>query len=231
MFGARRSSSAQTNATRSLLRAVALALGQRCVKEVSQSSVLRTVCNEVVNRVKEVAKNRKDSNKTWDVQTSSCCNNSTSEGQASKKVEKELAKGNKAVLALAAKVLTPVTNNWLKTKLALKKTPHSEEEATFAVLKESHAVLHSWKTACENALARKENAGVLALTLPFTKEEVDTRVKTVAAALKAVKDARKAALEATKSAKRTAAAALATGTGAASNEGSKRRRTKTAPTA
>ena len=44
------------------------------VKEVSQSSVLRTVRNEVVNRVKEVAKNRKDSNKTWDVQTSSCCN-------------------------------------------------------------------------------------------------------------------------------------------------------------
>ena len=182
MSGARCSSSAQTNATHSLLRAVALALGQpwrptwskvsreretalrvtvggkylpsnvwlaqsfvqdqvdrcqdwedndtlgRCyrlsVKEVSQSSVLQTVHQEVVNRVKEVAKNRKDSNKTWDVQTSSCCNNSTSEAQASKKFEKELAKANKAVLALAVKVLTPVTNNWLKTELALKKTPH-----------------------------------------------------------------------------------------------------------
>ena len=91
--------------------------------------------------------------------------------------------------------------------------------------------MRSSKTPTLCSTAGKRNAGDLALTLPFTKEDVDTRVKTVAAALKAVKDARKAALEATKSAKRTAAAALATGTGAASNEGSKRRRTKSAPTA
>ena len=138
--------SAQTNATRSLLRAAALPLGQpwrptwskasaesalsvtvggkylpsnvwlaqgftqdqvdhcqdwedndtlgKCyrlsVKEVSHSSVLRTVRKEVVNRVKEVTKNRKDLNKTWDVQTSSCGKNSTPEGKASKQASREV---------------------------------------------------------------------------------------------------------------------------------------------
>ena len=179
-------------------------LGPCCrlqVKEVSHSSVLRTVRSELVNRVKEVAKNKKDTDKTWDLQASTQSKNTGPEVNAGKQAEKQLAKANKAVLALAAKVLTPVTNNWLQTELALSKTSLSQDEAAVAVLKESHAVLHSWKTACENILAKKENAGEVALTLPFSKEEVDTRVKTVAAALKALKDERKAAKEAAKSAK------------------------------
>ena len=92
-------------------------------------------------------------------------------------------------------------------------------------------MLHSWKkTACENVLAKKENAGEVALTLPFSKEEVDTRVKTVAAALKALRDERKAAKEAAKSAKRAATAAAAAAL-PDDQQVSKRRRTKGAPTA
>ena len=208
-------------------------LGPCCrlqVKEVSHSSVLRTVRSELVNRVKEVAKNKKDTDKTWDLQASTQSKNTGPEVNAGKQAEKQLAKANKAVLALAAKVLTPVTNNWLQTELALSKTSLSQDEAAVAVLKESHAVLHSWKTACENILAKKENAGEVALTLPFSKEEVDTRVKTVAAALKALKDERKAAKEAAKSAKRAAAATAAAAL-PDDQQVSKRRRTKGAPTA
>ena len=208
-------------------------LGPCCrlqVKEVSHSSVLRTVRSELVNRVKEVAKNKKDTDKTWDLQASTQSKNTGPEVNAGKQAEKQLAKANKAVLALAAKVLTPVTNNWLQTELALSKTSLSQDEAAVAVLKESHAVLHSWKTACENILAKKENAGEVALTLPFSKEEVDTRVKTVAAALKALKDERKAAKEAAKSAKRAAAATAAAAL-PDDQQVSKRRRTKGGPTA
>ena len=85
-------------------------LGPCCrlqVKEVSHSSVLRAVGSELVNRVKEVAKNKKDTDKTWDLQASTQSKNTGPEVNAGKQAEKQLAKANKAVLALAAKVLTP----------------------------------------------------------------------------------------------------------------------------
>ena len=200
-------------------------LGRCCrlqVKEVSHSSVLRTVRNEVVNRVKEVAKNK--TCKAWDVQASSQSKNGAKEGKAEKKAEKELAKSNQTVLGLAAKVLTTVTNSWLQTELLLAKTSPLDDEATVKLLKESHSLLQSWKIACESVLAKKENAGEVPLTLPFSKEEVDTRLKTVGAAAKALKETRKAVVLESRKAKRAAAAAS---NGA--EPAPKRRRTKSTP--
>ena len=206
-------------------------LGRCCrlqVKEVSHSSVLRTVRNEVVNRVKEVAKNKKDTCKTWDVQASSQSKNGAKEDKSDKKAAKELAKSNKTVLGLAAKVLTTVTNSWLQTELLLAKTSPQDDEPTVTLLKESHSLLQSWKTACENVLANKENAGGVPLTLPFSKEEVDTRLKTVGAAAKALKESRKAVLLQSRKEKRAAAAEGGT-SGHGAEPAPKRRRTKSTP--
>lgn len=206
-------------------------LGRTCrlqVKEVSQNSVLRTVRTEVVNRVKEVAKNKKGTCKTWDLQASSQTTKATNENKAEKKAEKELLKSNKKTLGLAAKVLTPVTNSWLQTELLLASTKPGDDEATLGLLKESHALLQSWKTACENVLARKENTGDAPLTLPFSKEDVDTRLKTAATASKTLKECRKSDQQVARRAKRAAAAADA-GQSAPVEPAPKRRRAKSNP--
>ena len=194
------------------------------MKEVSQNSVLRTVRTEVVNRVKEVAKNKKGTCKTWDLQASSQTTKATNENKA----EKELLKSNKKTLGLAAKVLTPVTNSWLQTELLLASTKPGDDEATLGLLKESHALLQSWKTACENVLARKENTGDAPLTLPFSKEDVDTRLKTAATASKTLKECRKSDQQVARRAKRAAAAADA-GQSAPVEPAPKRRRAKSNP--
>ncbi|CAE7193978.1 unnamed protein product [Symbiodinium sp. CCMP2592] len=176
------------------------------VKEVSQSSVLRTVRTEVVNRVKEVAKNKKGTCKTWDLQASSQTTQATKENKAEKKAEKELLNKNKKTLGLAAKVLTPVTNSWLQTELLLASTKPGDDEATLG----------------------KENAGEVPLTLPFSKEDVDTRLKTAATATKTLKECRKSDQQEARRAKRAAAATDA-GQPAPAQAPPKRRRAKTTP--
>ena len=171
-------------------------LGRTCrlqVKEVSQSCVLRTIQTELLERVKEVARGKAGKGtKTWDLQApAGSFEKQGKEDPAEKKAARAVAKNNKTVLSLAAKALSQVTSSWLQAEQQVGKPAPPEQEPTVALLKESHALLQSWKTNCEQVLAQKENAGDRELSLPFSKEDLDTRVKSVAVAVKELKDARK----------------------------------------
>ena len=180
-------------------------LGRTCrlqVKEVSQTCVVRTVQTELLDRVKEVSKGKAGKGtKTWELQTPAAASGKEKEDPADKKAARALAKNNKTVLSLATKVLGPVTNAWLQAEQHVGKPVPPEQEPTVALLKESHALLQSWKTSCEQVLKDKENTGDQDLSLPFSKEEVDTRVKSVTAAVKELKEARRAEQQEKKAAK------------------------------
>ena len=163
------------------------------VKEVSQSCVLQTIQTELLERVKEVAQGKAGKGaKTWDLQAPTVSSQKLGkEDPAEKKAARAVAKNNKTVLSLATKALSQVTNSWLQAEQHVGKPAPPEQEPTLALLKESHALLQSWKTSCEQVLAQKENAGDRELSLPFSKDDLDTRVKSVAVAVKELKDARK----------------------------------------
>ena len=130
-------------------------------------------------------------------QASSQSKNSAPEGKAEKKAQKDLAcSGCKGLDAGHEQLRWSCARPLPRTRRLL---------SWFS--KSPALCFKAGRLPARTCWGKKENAGEVPLRLPFSKDKVDTRVKTVAAAVRALQDARKAAAQAATSAKRVAAAA------------------------
>eukprot|EP00439_Symbiodinium_sp_Y106_P077578 s1502_g16.t1 len=200
------------------------------VHSLHNSEVERTVREEVLTRVKTIARGKKNKvPKEWDVVP----------GQPSKQEkEKEpnTARQNKSTLSLANRALPLLSATWCcLTSVTAQGTPEGLDEATRQQVAEFLKKLGEWKAACEATLAKKDNTAELLETLPFGKEEWKPTCKAANEVVKQVKvckaQASRDKREAKNAAKRAAEQATSAeegtkGVGSEAKGPSKRRRAK-----
>ncbi|CAE7654278.1 unnamed protein product, partial [Symbiodinium necroappetens] len=146
------------------------------------TEVERTVREEVLKRIKEIAQNKsKKVPKDWDVQAGQ-------PGQQKKDKEANTERQNKATVSLAKNALPLLSATWCAlTAATATGTPEGLDEATRSQVPEFLKKLGDWKQACEKTLAEKENTAEPLQTLPFGKEEWKPTCKAANEVVKGVK--------------------------------------------
>ena len=190
------------------------------VHSVHNSEVERTVREEVLTRIKTIAKGKKKKvPKEWDVVS----------GQPTKEEkgkEPNHARQNKSTLSLANQALPLLSATWCSlTSVTVKGTPEGLDDATRQQVPEFLKKLQDWKAACEATLAKKDSCTELLETLPFGKEEWKPTCKAANEVVKQVKVCKSEAARSKREAK-NAAKRAGEQAGAETQAPSKRRRVK-----